>query len=362
MPRSACRAGSPCGARAAAAAAIAAWLLGLPDGVALVRENAAGILAPDGKVFAQTPEMWAAVRRHAAPDDRVANNPLFLQDLDAVAGQPVVGAAVGPSLVLRGPRVDAGLHALPRARREEIDAQFIRVFAGDASSQDIDELATRYGCRVVVVTAEDGAWRKDPFSASALYRLVEDDAHWRIYHLAAVTYTSGPPYRAALVQRRLNPTEPVEAAVLPIAAGTGVGDLHRGDPFRVLEAELRRRAQAQRKAERIGDRLAGVFGRQHRLRMQGGRHVDAAGVVVGASERDVFGGEVGADALEELAQIHARPLADVVPALDADVPDDDFLLGQRVDLLRGPGRLSWMRPASSSFHVPPSTGFTSSIS
>ena len=54
------------GARAAAAAAIAAWLLGLPDGLALVRENAAGILAPDGRVFARTPEMWAAVRRHAA--------------------------------------------------------------------------------------------------------------------------------------------------------------------------------------------------------------------------------------------------------------------------------------------------------
>ena len=54
------------GARAAVAAAVAAWLLGLPDGLALVRENAVGILAPDGKVFAQTPEMWAVVRRHAA--------------------------------------------------------------------------------------------------------------------------------------------------------------------------------------------------------------------------------------------------------------------------------------------------------
>ena len=62
-------------ARTVVAAAIAAWLLGLPDGLALVRENAAGILKPDGRVFAQTPEMWAAVRRHAAPDERVANNP-----------------------------------------------------------------------------------------------------------------------------------------------------------------------------------------------------------------------------------------------------------------------------------------------
>ena len=45
---------------------------------------------------------------------------------------------------------------------------------------------------VVVVTAQDGAWRKDPFAASALYRLVEDDARWRIYRLAAVP-KSAPP-------------------------------------------------------------------------------------------------------------------------------------------------------------------------
>jgi hypothetical protein len=44
-----------------------------------------------------------------------------------------------------------------------------------------------------VVTAQDGAWRKDPFSTSALYRLVEDDARWRIYRVAAVPKTSGPP-------------------------------------------------------------------------------------------------------------------------------------------------------------------------
>ena len=43
--------------------------------------------------------------------------------------------------------------------------------------------------------------------------------------------------------------------------------------------------------------------------------------------------------VEEFAQIHARPLPDIVPALDADMPDDPFLLRQRVDLLRGPGPL-----------------------
>jgi hypothetical protein len=180
------------GARAAVAAAVAAWLLGLPDGLALVRENAAGILKPDGRVFAQTPEMWAAARRHAAPDERVASNPLFLQDLTPWPVNLSWALLSDRRSCFAGRELTLAYTALPRARREEIDAQFIRVFAGDASSGDIEELATRYDCRVVVVTAQDGAWRKGPFAASALYRLVEDDARWRIYRLAEVP-KSAPP-------------------------------------------------------------------------------------------------------------------------------------------------------------------------
>ncbi len=180
------------GARAAAAAAIAAWLLGLPDGVANVRENAAGILAPDGRVFAQTPEMWAAVRRHAAADERVANNPLFLQDLTPWPVNLSWALLSDRRSCFAGRELTLAYTALPRARREKIDARFIRVFAGDASSQDVEELATLYDCRVVVVTAQDGAWRNDPFSTGARYRLVEDDARWRIYRLAAVPKSASP--------------------------------------------------------------------------------------------------------------------------------------------------------------------------
>ena len=181
------------GARAAVAAAVAAWLLGLLDGLAVVRENVAGILEPDGKAFAQTPEMWAAVRRHAAPDERVANNPLFLQDVTPWPVNLSWALLSDRRSCFAGRELTLAYTALPRARREEIDTQFIRVFAGDASSRDVEELATRYDCRVVVVTAQDGAWRKDPFAASALYRLVEDDARWRIYRLAAMP-ESAPPY------------------------------------------------------------------------------------------------------------------------------------------------------------------------
>ena len=106
-----------------------------------------------------------------------------------------------------------------------------------------------------------------------------------------------------------------------------------------------------------------VFGGEDGLRMQRRRHVDALGVAVGALERDVFGGEIGADAFEEHAQVRPGPLADVVPALDADVADDHLLLGQLVDLSSTVhGRLSPISPLSSSFQPATSTGLTSSMS
>src|SRR5580692_10321485 len=64
-----------------AATAIGGLVLSLPDAVWMMKSNIEGTPTPDGAVFAQTPELWAAVRRYASPTARVANNPLFLQDL-----------------------------------------------------------------------------------------------------------------------------------------------------------------------------------------------------------------------------------------------------------------------------------------
>ncbi len=47
----------------------------------MIRSNIIGHGATDDRVFAQSPELWAAVRRYAPPTARVANNPLYLQDL-----------------------------------------------------------------------------------------------------------------------------------------------------------------------------------------------------------------------------------------------------------------------------------------
>jgi hypothetical protein len=48
---------------------------------------------PDAELFAQAPQLWAAARRYAAPSARIANNPLYLQDLTPWPG-PI--AVLGP--------------------------------------------------------------------------------------------------------------------------------------------------------------------------------------------------------------------------------------------------------------------------
>jgi len=71
---------------------------------------------------------------------------------------------------------------LPPERREAINAQFIRVFDGQGSPGDVDDMAKKFACDVVVVVPRDGAWDKDPFASSSDYQLAETrDGRWRIY-------------------------------------------------------------------------------------------------------------------------------------------------------------------------------------
>jgi hypothetical protein len=90
--------------------------------------------------------------------------------------------------------------------------------------------------------------------------------------------------------------------------------------------------------------LPAVFGGELRLRVQGGRHVDRARVAVDALEAHVFRRHVGANALQEQFERHAGPLADVVPALDADVARALRHLGKRVDVPQRPRTLVLIEP------------------
>jgi hypothetical protein len=166
------------------AAALGCLVLALPDGVAISRDNAEGTPAPSAPALAESVDLWAAVRRHAAPDERVGNNPLFLGDS--------VYWPVNISWALFANRrscfaswnLARAYAPLPEAEIDRIEKLFERVFAGDAQPQEVRELARRYDCRVIVVTPSDGAWTRDPFASSGLYRLVEENAgEWRIYRV-----------------------------------------------------------------------------------------------------------------------------------------------------------------------------------
>jgi len=170
-------------ARAAiAAAAFGGLILSLPDSAAMIYANWRGDAAADESVFAQAPELWSAVRRYAPANARVANNPLYLQDLTPWPGNMSWALLADRNSCFAGREMAIPFAPLLPERREAINSQFIRVFAGQAASADVDELATKYGCDVVVVVPQDGAWTKDPFAASAVYKLAESrEGRWRIY-------------------------------------------------------------------------------------------------------------------------------------------------------------------------------------
>jgi hypothetical protein len=165
-----------------AATAIGGLILSLPDTAAMIRSNIDGTPTPDGAVFAQTPELWQAVRRYAAPTARVANNPLFLQDLTPWPANISWALLANRSSCFAGRELALALAPLSEEMREAINAQFIRVFAGEGTAQDVDDMARKYVCDVVVVVPQDKAWNNDPFASSSDYRLAENrDGRWRIY-------------------------------------------------------------------------------------------------------------------------------------------------------------------------------------
>ena len=162
--------------------AVAGLVLSLPDAATMIQDNVVGTARPGGKIFAQTPELWAAVRRYAAPSVRVGNNPLFLADVTPWPVNISWALLADRGSCFANRDLAAAYSPLSPARLEAINAQFVRVFAGEGTAEDVHEMATTYDCQVVLVVPQDGAWENDPFATSPDYRLGESrDDHWRIY-------------------------------------------------------------------------------------------------------------------------------------------------------------------------------------
>jgi hypothetical protein len=165
------------------AAALGGLVLSLPDTYRIALANAAGRPAvADDAILAQTPELWAAVRRYAGPTARIANDPLFLQDVTGWPANISWALLANRSSCFAGRELALAFAPLPGARREAINAQFVRVFAGQPAPDDVKAMAGQFACDVAVVVPQDGAWNSDPFASSPDYRLAEArDGRWRIY-------------------------------------------------------------------------------------------------------------------------------------------------------------------------------------
>jgi hypothetical protein len=166
----------------AAGVSLAGLLLALPDGMNLTATNATARPAPSARAFAQAPAPWAAVRAQTAPGERVANNPLYLADVTPWPVNISWALLANRRSCFAGRELTLAYVPLPDAQREEINAQFVRVFAGQGSIDDVRDLVKTYHCRVIVLTPTDGAWSNDPFAASALFHLIEmKPDRWKIY-------------------------------------------------------------------------------------------------------------------------------------------------------------------------------------
>jgi hypothetical protein len=162
--------------------AIGGLFFSLPDTLGMIRSNIDGTPRPDAAAFAQSPELWTAVRRYAPVTVRVANDPLYLQDLTPWPANMSWALLANRNSCFAGRELALAFAPLPDAIREAINAQFIRVFAGEGAPQDVSDIAKKYGCGVIVVTPQDKAWSKDPFALSPDFHLAENrDGKWRIY-------------------------------------------------------------------------------------------------------------------------------------------------------------------------------------
>ena len=158
----------------------------LYEGTRLFSENLFASPTESSQAFAQSPRMWAAVRRYAGPADRVANNPLMMRDMTPWPVNISWALLSDRRSCYAGNDLALPFAPMTAERRQEVNVLFERVFAGGAQPGDVAQLAMRFHCRVILLTPQDGAWSKDPFASSPDYRLVDDNpGNWRIYTAAA---------------------------------------------------------------------------------------------------------------------------------------------------------------------------------
>jgi hypothetical protein len=169
-------------ARTASLLAVLGVALSSLESFQYLREDILASRTPSERVFAATPALWQAVRRHTPLEDRVANNPWFLEDMTPWGVNISWALLSDRRSCYAGYELATAFAPVSLSERARINQRFRRVFSGEATDDDVGQLANRFGCNTAVVTPQDGAWQHDPFAASKFYRLVETQPDaWRIY-------------------------------------------------------------------------------------------------------------------------------------------------------------------------------------
>jgi hypothetical protein len=158
--------------------------LGLPRSAQLVTEYLRGTPSPSDMAFSATPAMWEAVRRSAAPTDRIANNPQFMERMTPWTVNISWALLSNRRSCFAGRNLALPFTSLPAAEVDAIEEKFRRVFDGQGTPGDVGDLAIRYHCSIAVLTSQDGAWLHDPFANGSYYTLAEEKiGQWKIYNV-----------------------------------------------------------------------------------------------------------------------------------------------------------------------------------
>ena len=162
--------------------AVLAMALSAPETVRLIHDNLLAHDEPGSGAFADQPTMWQKVREHTPADQRVANNPYAFRDMTPWPVNISWALLADRRSCYAGWELSQVYTSVPHDELYLVDTKFRRIFAGDASEEDIHQLATTFDCSTAVVTVRDGSWTKDPFATSPDYKLVEElPDQWRIY-------------------------------------------------------------------------------------------------------------------------------------------------------------------------------------
>jgi hypothetical protein len=158
--------------------------LALPDGLGLLHNNIVGRLSADGGRFRDAPALWTAVRRHTAPDERIASNPRLTSNLTPWPVNLSWALLANRRSCFAGDELALAFTALSPQARERASELFDRIFDNAGSDDDIKSLVKDFDCKVAVFTPQDGAWSRDPLASSGLFTRVEEAAgRWRIYRV-----------------------------------------------------------------------------------------------------------------------------------------------------------------------------------